>query len=239
MKNYCDYDAITLYPSGAFNAKYKTQLTGKLKKVEQIRYNAEITSSFQNGEYQSFITVEPLTLYRVFGKYSGSNSYESEKGARLKGAFASTEFAESVIDAKMRLALDPAWFNTKMYEVKLMVPIGVEISVGIVAEVRLKTGTILPGGADQVLLPFDWPDSWIVGYRRIRGRQLQSVPYYSPEPIGMCDGKDSVYRKVCPACGCEEVRRLPIGEQFVIIGCRGNAYTMQNACLNPECQYYW
>lgn len=239
MKNCCDYDAITLYPSGTFAGKYKTQLKGKLKRADQVSYNAEITSSFRDGEYRSYITVEPLTLYRVFGKYGEPNSIELAKGSSLKGAFASTEFAESTIDAKMRLALDPAWFNTKMYEVKLVVPAGVKISVGIVAEVRLKTGTILPGGADQVLLPFGWPDGWIVGYRRIIGRQLQSVPCYSPEPVGVCDGKGSVYRKVCPACGCEKVRKLPIEQQFVIVGCRGNAYTMQNVCLNPECQYYW
>ncbi len=239
MENCCDYDAITLYPSGAFNSKYKTRLEGKLKEVDQVPYGPEITGSFQNGEYRSFVTMEPLILYRVFGMYKGSPSHEAAKGARLKGAFASTEFAESVIDAKMRLALDPSWFNTKMYEAKLAVPVGVTLSVGIVAEIRLKTGTLLPGGADQILLPFDWPDDWIVGYRRIGVRQLQGVPCYSPEPIGLCDGKDSVYRKSCPACGCEKVRQLPVEEQFVIVGCKGNSYTMQNTCLNPECQYYW
>ena len=70
----------------------------------------------------------------------------------------------------MRLALDPAWFNTKMYEAKLLIPKDIVISVGIVAQVRLKTETVLSGGADQILLPREWPDSWIVGYRRVTTR---------------------------------------------------------------------
>lgn len=94
----------------------------------------------------------------------------------MRGRFASTEFAESVIDAKLRLALDPKWANTKMYEAKLLIPPNIIISLGIVAPVKLPTGTVLPGGAEQIILPFNWPKEWIQGYRRVSGRQLQSRP---------------------------------------------------------------
>lgn len=238
MFNCCDYDTITHYQPGEFNSKHKTDLTDKVERIERILYEPQVTSSFQGGVYQTYRTLEPVVLYRVFGQYRSSTK-DVPRGARLGGGFASTEFAESIIDAKLRLALDPAWANTKMYEAKLVVPVNETISVGIVASVRLKTGTILPGGADQILLPRDWPESWIVGYRRLTSRQLRTYPCFLPEKPNGCDEKETLYRMMCPACGCEKCQKLPDGGQFTITGKKGNQYTMQYHCLNPECQYYW
>lgn len=238
MIHYCDYDTITHYQPGEFNSKYKTSLAGKLRTIDRIPYGPQVTDSFQDGTYQTYRTTEPLILYRVFGQYL-NRAKNIPQGARLGGSFASTEFAESIIDAKLRLALDPVWANTKMYEAKLLVPANVTISVGIVASVQLKTGTILPGGADQILLPQGWPESWIVGYRRLTSRQLNVYPYFTLEKPNEYDEKENLYRMVCPACGCEQCRKLPDGEQFTITGKKGNRYIMQYHCLNPECQYYW
>ena len=196
MLNCCDYDVITLYHSGELNSRYKTDLTGKLECVERIPYGPQVTASFKGGVYQSFRTMAPIVLYRVFGQYRGSGP--TQKGARLNGGFASTEFAESIIDAKLRLALDPAWANTKMYEARLIVPAGISISIGTVASVVLKTGTVLPGGADQMLLPQGWPESWITGYRRLTARQLQAPPCFSPQRPPEYDSKENLYRMICP-----------------------------------------
>ena len=239
MKKCCDYDSIVLYQPGQFNSKYKTILAGKLIEIGRYDFDAKITSSFQNQNYGTFRTLEPIILYRVFGQYDGIDEKNSPKGARLKGAFASTEFAESIIDAKVRLALDPAWFNTKMYEAQILVPRNVEISVGIVAQVQLNSGTVLSGGADQILLPREWSDSWIMGYRRVTTRQLQAKPMFVKEKIGEHDTKGKVYRTQCPLCGSEDVKKLPASEQFVFIGSKGNEYTMQYACQNPSCLYFW
>ncbi len=237
MLNCCDYDVITLYHSGELNSRYKTDLTGKLECVERIPYGPQVTASFKGGVYQSFRTMAPIVLYRVFGQYRGSGP--TPKGARLNGGFASTEFAESIIDAKLRLALDPAWANTKMYEARLIVPAGISISIGTVASVVLKTGTVLPGGADQILLPRGWPESWITGYRRLTARQLQAPPCFSPQRPPEYDSKENLYRMICPVCGCEKCQKLPEEEQFTITGSKGNQYVMQYVCLNPDCQYYW
>ena len=237
MLNCCDYDVITLYHSGELNSRYKTDLTGKLECVERIPYGPQVTASFKGGVYQSFRTMAPIVLYRVFGQYRGSGP--TQKGARLNGGFASTEFAESIIDAKLRLALDPAWANTKMYEARLIVPAGISISIGTVASVVLKTGTVLPGGADQILLPLGWPESWITGYRRLTARQLQAPPCFSPQRPPEYDSKENLYRMICPVCGCEKCQKLPEEEQFTITGSKGNQYVMQYVCLNPDCQYYW
>lgn len=237
--NCCDYDAIKHYDSGTFNAKYKTNLTGKVVEITRQEYPKQVVSSFQNGEYTTVQTLEPILLYRLFGQYRNQESTSDLRGARLGGSFASTEFAESIIDAKLRLALDPAWFNTKMYEAKLQVPSGTILSIGKVSSVRLRTGTILPGGADQVLLPRDWPEDWIIGFRRVTSRQLISLPYFIRQKPAEYDTKESLYRKMCPACGCEQTRTLSAAEQFSITGQKGNQYTMQYVCLNPNCQYYW
>lgn len=239
MKKCCDYESIVHYQPGQFNCKYKTDLRGKVTEIERQPFNSEITSSFQNQQYGTFRTLEPIVLYRVFGQYDGIDKGDPPKGAKLKGAFASTEFAESIIDAKERLALDPAWFNTKMYEAKILVPRDAKLSIGIVAPVRLKTGTVLSGGADQILLPWEWPDSWIMGYRRVTARQLQTQPVFIKEKVGELDTRSSVYRQRCPICGDENVRKLPENEQFVFIGSRGTKYTMRYTCRNPNCLYYW
>ena len=113
MKHYCDYDALGQYPSGTFNSQFKTDLQGKLIEIERAPYEPMVTSSFKDGAYKTFRTLVPIPLYRVFGLYIG-NTNPTPKGAQLIGGFASTEFAESIIDAKLRLALAPSWLNTKM-----------------------------------------------------------------------------------------------------------------------------
>ena len=244
MKNYCDYDAIVHYAAGQFSSKYKTDLAGKLKEVPiDCLLSENDINSFRDRYYRTYVNLEPLILYRIYGQYQKNEKLEPGQypsGSRLRGRYVSTEFAESAIDAKMRLALDPGWLNTKMFEAKLLVPEGTELSVGIVAGVTLPTGTILPGGADQLLLPKNWPVEWVQGYRRVTARQLQSPPCYWPENPGEnIIGKNSLYPRLCPLCGYEHTRILDKAEQFEITGIKGNRYTMQRKCLNPTCEYYW
>ena len=209
-KNCCDYDAIIHCSPRAFCKKHKTSLAAILRPApNEITLNDGLAKTFANKNYQSFYTTEDCVLYRVFGQISKSNRPEDKIcGARALGAFASTEFAESIIDAKMRLALDPSWLNTKMYEEKILLPGGQTIIVGTVASVTLQTGSVLPGGADQILLPKDWPESWIIGYRRITECQLQFVPQYKlrrPPEFDITakpgdNSKNTLYRTVCPRC---------------------------------------
>lgn len=68
-----------------------------------------------------------------------------------------------------------------------MFPIGITLNVGVVAPVHLKTGTILEGGADQVLLPLNWSKEWIVGYREVTSKPLFEYPDY-------CEMEPKCYR---------------------------------------------
>ena len=245
LKNCCDYDAIVHYESGALGSKYKTDLTGKLRETKldtNLREND--INSFKDSAYKTYIILEPLVLYRLFGQYLSPEvaaQGEDPKGAKLNGRYVSTEFAESIIDAKIRLALKPSWFNTKMYEAKVLVPAGTEISLGIVASVQLPTGEVLAGGAEQILLPYDWDKSWAQGYRRVTARQLQKPPQYWPSiPANVIKEKGKLYHPVpCPLCGFWDTIVLSETEQFEIVGKRGGKYTMKRKCLNPQCEYYW
>ena len=68
--------------------------------------------SVLDGAYNTYYTKQPIVMYRLYGKYQKENQLNKGKlvsGARLQGRFVSTEFAESCIDAKLRLALKPEW----------------------------------------------------------------------------------------------------------------------------------
>lgn len=233
----CDYDAISLYQPGEFNCHYKTILDGKVCEIEREQLAEQDVHSFLNDEHKTYITTGELILYRIFGLYK-TNEYDDAKGARSNGRFLTTEFAESQIDAKIRLALDPRWKNIRMYEAKVIVPVETIINVGIVAPITTVDGTVLSGGAEQIMLPYNWSEGWIVGYRRVAARQLQVVPKYplkTPNPVVLND----VRKAICPMCCDTNTVKLSANEKFTITGCNGGEYTMKLHCLNEDCGYYW
>ncbi len=246
--NCCDYDNLSTYPTGSFSIKYKTQLFNCMVEVEKDNtLDKDTVNSFLNSEYRTYKTVKEIVLYRLFGSFKNdiTDIDEKPRGAKINGIYASTEFAESIIDAKIRLALDPGWKNPKVYEIKIVVPAGTIISVGLVAPIALKTKTILDGQAEQILLPKDWPINWIVGFRRVTSRQLQKLPEFTSVQSEnilkqiCCVNKKDLYNKICPICGCENVEVLSDKEQFNIIGCKGNTYIMRYHCKNVNCEYFW
>lgn len=238
MKRYCDYDAIVHYKAGEFAPQYADAMTGKLIPVERDKLKTQDAESFLDGKYETYISREPIVAYRLYGKYKKEEA--QPVGAKLRGRFVSTEFAESTIDAKYRLALKPDWMNTKMYEAKLIVPAGTRLNIGIVAPVTLPSGEILPGGAPQIMLPENWPGEWVQGYRRVSGRQLQIEPtYWSEKPEEIVEGKEKLYPDICPRCCYPRIRLLRVEERFNITGIKGRVYTMKKVCLNPDCGYYW
>lgn len=239
--NFCDYDSLKHYAPGSFNSKYKTDLTGSIQEIEKDSLPDDIASNFLHKQYQTGKTLNDLVLYRVFGLYSQTNG--DVKGAGPSGGYASTEFAESLIDAKLRLALAPEWFSTKAYEEKILLPKGSIINIGIVAPVTLKTGTVLPGGADQILLPRNWSEEdWTIGYRRVTTRQLINPPEFKLKKSDLpeSDVKATVYKiPVCCYCSGFDVTKLEESEQFEVEGSKGNRYIMRFHCNNPKCGFYW
>lgn len=89
------------------------------------------------------------------------------EGAEAGGSFVSTTSAGSRIQAKIDAALLPEWKNTRQYEATILVPKGTILQIGEVAPQVTKSGAILALKADQIILPRDWDQSWILNIRRI------------------------------------------------------------------------
>lgn len=224
-----DYDSLENYSPGSFNAKYKTILEDKVRIIKTEPLSKEIVDSFLNGNYYTCITKEEIYLYRIFGQCKFN---ERIKGARVNGSFATTEFAESLVDVKVRLALDPSWLNTKMYEAKILVPRNTKLHVGIVAPRETQGGGVLEGGAEQVILPFDWPKDWIIGYRWVQ-RQLHKEPIYDIEEPKDFDNKDTIYTPICPYCGGRNVEPI---DPFYYKGSKGILTEARFLCVDEMCK---
>ena len=58
-----------------------------------------------------------------------------------------------------------------MYEAEITIPRGKKLNIGKVApQINNKTKTVLKGGADQILLPQDWPLEWITDIRVVHSK---------------------------------------------------------------------
>lgn len=163
------------FVSGSTNQKFKTILDeNNIKKIKKQHLPEGIANSFKNGEYNTYITTNEIVLYRVYGL-----TPSGQAGAKQFGAFATTEFAEFRIDVKMRLALNTQWKNALYIEEKIIVPKNVILNIGIVVPVKLLSGIILEGGADQVLLPENWSEEWVVGYRFVTSEPVMDYSEYA------------------------------------------------------------
>ncbi len=165
------------FKSGSTNQKFKTIISDKnTTEIGKQILPEDIVNSFKNREYKTLVTLDDIILYRVYGLTPSGKA-----GAKQNGSFATTEFAESRIDIKLRLALDPQWKNALYIEEKIKVPKNVIINVGVVGSVKMLSGTILEGGADQIILPKNWPESWVIGYRFVTSEPLMDYPEYTVE----------------------------------------------------------
>lgn len=117
-----------------------------------------IKESFLDSNYRTVVTSEDITVYRVYGG-----------NAQADGAFVSTSPAGNRIQAKIDAALLPEWKNTRVFEAEIVIPKGTQLNIGKVAPQTISsTGTILEGGADQLLMPQGWPKEWIKSTRGVR-----------------------------------------------------------------------
>ncbi|MBN1968298.1 MAG: hypothetical protein JXR48_11125 [Candidatus Delongbacteria bacterium] len=96
-------------------------------------------------------------VYRVYGG-----------NAKLGGSFASNSKTADKIQAKLKNALLPEWKNTRNFEAEILVPKGTKLNIGVVAPQTIKsTGTVLPGGNMQILLPQNWSEQWVKEVRKV------------------------------------------------------------------------
>ncbi|BBU39224.1 hypothetical protein APP_15160 [Aeribacillus pallidus] len=156
-------DGVELGTKGTEKAKsfdkYSTAIDDKVKVIEKVDLPDWIRESFTDGIYRTVITEENITLYRTFGG-----------GAKVNGSFVTTSPAGNRINAKINTALVPDWKNSRQYEAVIEVPKGQVLNIGRVEKQYTKTGALLKGDGDQILLPQGWPSEWIKEIREIPSR---------------------------------------------------------------------
>ncbi len=135
----------------------KTRIDSKVTEIEQQPLPQSVKDSFEDGEYRTVVANEDIILYRAYGG-----------NAKASGGFATTLPVQNRIQAKQDLALLPEWKNSRTNEAVIRIPKETVLNVGKVAPQRTASGTVLQGGADQVLLPQNWPSEWIIDYYPIR-----------------------------------------------------------------------
>ena len=137
--------------------KYSTLIDDKVQVMPTQDLDARTANSFMDQNYRTVVTAEEVTVYRTFGGKADAG-----------GGYATTSPATSRIDAKLDVALSPQWGNTRAYEAKIVIPEDITLNIGKVASQTIPgTGTVLPGGADQILLPLNWPLEWITEIKTV------------------------------------------------------------------------
>ncbi|MFC0746119.1 T7SS effector LXG polymorphic toxin [Enterococcus faecalis] len=146
---------VTYKKANVVYGEYSTKIDSKVIEIEKANLPDGLKKTYTDNYYRTVESVDELKTYRTFGG-----------NADAGGGFATTEPAVSRIDAKMDTALLPEWKNSRMYEAEITIPKGEKLNIGKVApQINDKTGTVLKGGADQILLPQDWPLEWITDIR--------------------------------------------------------------------------
>jgi hypothetical protein len=105
-----------------------------------------------NEEYYTLETTKDIIVYRVYGG-----------GADKVGAYATFDDLSGLSrdEIRQKLALKEDW-NSIEYISEIKIPAGEKINIGSVKSQIELDGTILNGGASQILMPYkDW-SNWIL-----------------------------------------------------------------------------
>lgn len=105
----------------------------------------KVANTFRSATYNQVVLRDPATLYRVYGGKAGQ-----------VGSYWTRTPPAGPLQAKIDLALNPAWGNTATQVVKIKVPAGTKLYEGIAAP----QGGLL-GGGNQIYIPRVDP-SWII-----------------------------------------------------------------------------
>ena len=164
------YDKLT---TPALKAPLAKAIKKGWKPVPQAQIDAQINALKKNlypvqgntyyySRYVTGSTKSKLTFYRVFGNK-----------ARLGGSYVSSQPVKNKVQVQKDNALLSEWGNSVEWEAKIEVPSGTIVSVGVVGpQVGTSTPQFLPGGADQILLPFNWLSntSYNVAVRKLNAK---------------------------------------------------------------------
>ncbi|KXZ23304.1 transposase [Bacillus nakamurai] len=140
-------------------SEYSTRIDDSVVEIEKAFLPNSISSTFKHSHYRTVSAKEEITFYRAFGGQADAG-----------GTFVTTIPAANRIQSKIDLALLPEWKNTRKYEAVIQVPKGTVLNIGRAEKQITKTGSLLKGNEDQVLLPLDYPLEWIKDIRAIKSK---------------------------------------------------------------------
>ena len=109
-----------------------------------------VRASFEGGVYWTIETLDEVYVCRYFG---GT--------AKAAGAFATTLRSSDKVLLADRLALLPEWGNTLDSVAVIVIPEGTVLQIGLVARQVSENDVEYKGGAEQILMPLNWPAEWI------------------------------------------------------------------------------
>lgn len=124
---------------------YSTAIDHQVTVVAKVDLPSNLVETFNDGVYRTVQTTQEVTLYRNFG---GS--------AKVNGSYATTITTAT----RDELALIPDFNNTMRFRSTIKVPPGQAFSLGKVGPWP-PSNPILPGGADQIILPQFYNEAWI------------------------------------------------------------------------------
>ena len=132
-----------------FEPIIQTRISQQVMLTTKQKLPPAIVDTFKNGMYQTVTTKEPITVYRKFGG--------TDKQAKLLGGYATT-----ISNAgRSETAVYPRW-SSMQFEAVIEIPKNQSINIGKVAPQPLnKKIPKYRGGEDQILLPVNYPISWV------------------------------------------------------------------------------
>ncbi len=117
------------------------------------------STTFQDHQWQTVVTVKPVTLYRVFGGKAMPN-----------GSFAGTSPVRDTAKVREELAILPDWGNNFSFEAVIEAPVATKMQIGIAA-----AQPPLTGGGDQVILPYQWSVEWIKEVHSLKTKETWTL----------------------------------------------------------------
>ena len=146
-----------------------TKIDTKVSIVKQQKLPDSVAINFKNSNYQTVITNEPITVYRKFG--GGKNQ------AKLLGGYATTTSNASRQDT----AVYPKWSNSR-FEAQIEIPKDQIINIGKVGQQPvMSTIPKYRGGADQILMPRNYPISWVKSIRDGKTGKIYTIEEFRSE----------------------------------------------------------
>ncbi|CDL83779.1 hypothetical protein [Xenorhabdus szentirmaii] len=130
-----------------------TKIDKSVVVIEKEMLPPSIIGTFKSSRYETVITQEPITLFRKFGG--------TKDQAKLNGGYATTIKNAGRNDT----AVYKMWSTTR-FEAEIEVPKNIKLNIGFVEKQNPdKVNPKYTGGADQILLPMNYPMDWVKSIR--------------------------------------------------------------------------